>query len=398
MTENAARGTTASRDRLLSILNTVVDGIVIINARGLIETFNPAAERIFGYTAEEVRGRNVNMLMPTPYRDEHDGYIENYQRSGQAKIIGIGREVSGLRKDGSTFPLDLAVSEFTFEGDRYFTGIIRDITDRKRSEEQLRRSKGELERTLSELQAATQQLWQSAKLASVGELAASIAHELNNPLATITLRLESLLANTSLDAAARQSLSIVQQESDRMASLVANLLQFTRSSPEQESSVDLLEELERSLELLRHLFRKHEVQVDVDIDSSLPIVYADRQKLRQVFLNLLSNASDAMPRGGRLRLRAGRATLSDRPAVEISFSDTGGGIPPEHLGKVMDPFFTTKEEGKGTGLGLAICRRIVVQEHSGNLLIDSVVGQGTTVRVVLPTKRSTKSAGGRRPE
>lgn len=387
-TAKETRSRSDAQDRLASVLNTVVDGIVTINARGTVESMNPSAERIFGYAAADVIGKNVKLLMPEPFQSEHDTYLANYLRTRTAKIIGIGREVFGRRKDGSVFPMDLAVSQFHYEGEQYFTGIVRDISDRKQAEEAARKAKHELEHALAELKAATQQLWQSAKLASVGELAASIAHELNNPLATVTLKLEALLLNRELDPAARLSLTIVQQETDRMANLVGNLLQFTRLGPEQQSSVDLHEELEKSLELVHHLFRKHQIHVHMQIDRTLPVIFADRQKLRQVFLNLLSNACDAMTHGGTLTVTAEATTVGQVPAVAISFADTGEGIAPEHLDKVMDPFFTTKAEGKGTGLGLAICRRIVVQEHAGSLTIESAPRNGTVVRMVLPTKRS----------
>jgi len=387
---DAAKGTREradAQDRLAFILNTVVDGIVTINSGGLIESFNSSAERIFGYAAAEAIGKNVKMLMPQPYESEHDGYLRNYMDTGRAKIIGIGREVVGKRKDGTVFPMDLAVSQFHFEGQQYFTGIVRDISAQMEAAEAARQTRVELEHAHAELKAATQQLWQSAKLASVGELAASIAHELNNPLATVTLKLDSLLSR-DLDAAVRHSLIIVQQETDRMANLVGNLLQFTRLGPEQQSSVDLAEELAKSLELVHHLFRKHQIEVRIHIDRALPVIFADRQKLRQVFLNVLSNACDAMASGGTLTLHAEESTVDERPAVAISFADTGVGIPPELLPKVMDPFFTTKDEGKGTGLGLAICRRIVVQEHAGRLTVDSAPGKGAVVRIVLPTRRS----------
>ncbi len=385
---SANRNRPPNQDRLLSIFNTAVDGIITIDAGGIVETINPSAERIFGLAADEVVGRNVSLLMPQPFQGEHDAYLANYLRTGAAKIIGIGREVIGRRKDGSTFPMDLAVSEFRIEHKRYFTGIVRDISDRKRAEETAKNSQRELEKTLAELTAATQQLWQTAKLASVGELAASIAHELNNPLATVSLRLESVLDDSRLDPALRHSLTIVQQEADRMAHLVGNLLQFTRVSPDQESSVDLHEELEKSVELVQHLFRKHRIAVEWKIAATLPTIFADRQKLRQVFLNLLTNACDAMPERGTLSL--GAALSANRDAVELTFADTGVGIAPEHLAKVMDPFFTTKEEGKGTGLGLAICRRIV-QEHAGKLTIESVRGQGTAIHILLPIKDPAKS-------
>jgi signal transduction histidine kinase len=268
-----------------------------------------------------------------------------------------------------------------------------DITERKRAEEALRESKEALERSVAELQAkneevrtTTQQLWQAAKLASVGELAASIAHELNNPLATVCLRAESVLRRTAADDPRRRALEVIDQEARRMGELVANLLQFSRRGVEQVSTVDVRQELAGAVDLIHHQLRKRQIAAVRELAPETPTIYGDRQKLRQVFLNLLTNASDAMPRGGTLTLRAAPAALEGgKPGVLVEVSDTGVGIPAEHLGKALEPFFTTKEEGKGTGLGLAICRRIV-QEHHGTLQLLSEVGKGTTVRLLLPVK------------
>jgi two-component system, LuxR family, sensor kinase FixL len=226
----------------------------------------------------------------------------------------------------------------------------------------------------------------TAKLASVGELAASVAHELNNPLGTVRLRVESVLGRTPADDPRRRALEIVEQEARRMGDLVANLLQFARRGAEQISTVDVRQELAKAVELIHHHLRKHLVTVVQEFAAETPALYADRQKLRQVFLNLLTNAADAMPQGGTLTLRTAPATLEGgRSGVLIEFADTGVGIPAELLDKATEAFFTTKEEGKGTGLGLAICRR-VVQEHQGTIRIDSEEGKGTTVRLVLPLR------------
>ena len=483
-----------SEARMHALLEAVVDGIISIDERGVLQTINPAAERLFGYAAQEVIGQNVKLLMPSPYQGEHDGYLAHYLATGEKKIIGIGREVDGLRKDGTTFPMDLSVAEARLGTEQIFVGIIRDITERKRAEASLSRlaaivessedaivskaldgtimswnagaermfgySAGEMlgrhisilapperpcevpamleriklgervdhfetvrvrkdgrridvsvtispirdvsgkvlgaaaikreiteqKRVNEEIRAMTQQLWQAAKLASVGELAASIAHELNNPLATVTLRIESVLARTPADDPRRRALEIVEQEAKRMGDLVANLLQFARRGDGQASTVEIRQELAKALELIYHNLRKRLISIVQEFAPDTPTIYADRQKLRQVFLNLLTNASDAMPQGGTLTLRTAPATLDNgKPAVLIELADTGTGILAENLERIMEPFFTTKEEGKGTGLGLAICRR-VVQEHHGSIQIASEVGKGTTVRIVLPVK------------
>jgi signal transduction histidine kinase len=271
-----------------------------------------------------------------------------------------------------------------------------------------------LQRQKEEIQVLSQQLWQAAKLATMGELAASIAHELNNPLATVTLRVESLLAQAAADDPQRRALAVIEQEVERMGQLVANLLQFSRRGQPQISSLDVREELDNTLGLIQYHLRNHRITVVRQFAPDVPLLHADRQQLRQVFLNLLTNASDAMPQGGTLTLGVAAARSNERPpagrdlaqaadlaqrgerllpsagAVVITFTDTGIGIAPEDMPKVLEPFFTTKAEGRGTGLGLAICRR-VVQEHHGTIEITSTLGAGTTVRLVLPVAHGTNS-------
>ncbi len=425
---------------LPALLEAAVDGIIGIDEGGLIQTINPAAERLFGYASREVIGQNVRVLMPSPYREEHDGYLARYLATGQKKIIGIGREVVGRRKDGTTFPMDLSVAEARAGRRANLRGIVRDITERKRAEEArsrlaaivessedaivaksldgtimtwnagaermfgysagevlgrhisilapperpcevpailerikrgervehfetvrirkdgrridvsvtispikdatgkvlgasaIKRDITEQKRVNEEIRAMTQQLWQAAKLASVGELAASIAHELNNPLATVILRVESVLGRTPADDPRRRALEIVEQEAKRMGDLVANLLQFSRRGDDQISTVDIRQELAKAVELIHFNFRKRLINVVQEFAPDTPTIYADRQKLRQVFLNLLTNASDAMPQGGTLTLRTAPATLDNgKPAVLIEFADTGAGIPAENL-------------------------------------------------------------------
>lgn len=252
-----------------------------------------------------------------------------------------------------------------------------------------RRDQEALQEKTEELRVMTQQLWQAARLAGVGELAASIAHELNNPLATVSLRVEGLLAKTPPDDPRRKALEIIEGEVERMAGLVGNLLQFSRAGVEKVSTVDVCEEVRRTLELVDYHLRKQQIRAEPEFAPAVPAIYADRQQLRQVLLNLFTNSADAMPAGGRLvpRVRPG-ALAGGVPAVVIEVADTGAGIPPELLSRVTEPFFTTKPEGKGTGLGLAICRRIVKQ-HQGTIEVESRPGEGTTIRITLPVRPDT---------
>jgi len=288
--------------------------------------------------------------------------------------------------------------------------LTAEIAERRRAEEALI-AKGE------ELKVMSQQLWQAAKLATMGELAASIAHELNNPLTTVSLRVELLLAQVSDDDPKRRALEVIEGEVGRMGSLVANLLQSSRRSGQQISTVDVREEIDNTLELVRYHLIKGRIAIVREFAPDVPMVQADRGQLRQLFLNLFTNAGDAMPEGGTLTIRVGGAErfvnrrigesekgglVSHSPLLPLSdphlpthvvieITDTGIGIAPEDLPKVMEPFFTTKPEGKGTGLGLPICRRIA-QEHHGTLEIESEVGKGTVVRVRLPVANGSNAA------
>ncbi|QJW93883.1 PAS domain-containing sensor histidine kinase [Frigoriglobus tundricola] len=375
-----------ARARLDVVIRSAHDAIILLDADLRVLLFNPAAEQVFGCPAGAALGAGLSNFLPAGLPTADSGTTPH--------------EIEGRRRDGRPVPLEVSASRTESGGQTVHTLIVRDVTERKRAEVELRETARQREQALSELQArtdelkgTTQQLWQAAKLAGVGELAASIAHELNNPLGTVSLRVEGVLAKTPADDPRRKPLEIIEGEIERMASLVANLLQFSRAGRDQVSTVDVCDEVSRTVELIAHHLRKRRVKVEPHMAPDVPIIHADRQQLRQVFLNLFTNAADAMPGGGRLVPRVRPGTLpGGRPGVVIEVTDTGVGIPVELLGRVFEPFFTTKEEGKGTGLGLAICRRIV-QQHHGTLEIDSRPGEGTTVRITLPLRPDTNVVG-----
>jgi signal transduction histidine kinase len=233
--------------------------------------------------------------------------------------------------------------------------------------------------------AMMQQVWAVAKLATLGEVAAGVAHELNNPLATLSLKVESLMFGLPDNDPRSAELRIASSEIDRMGKLVAGLLSYGRGKTPEYSTFDMAQEIEKTLILIVYYLQKRKIVVERDYAADLPLIIADRQKLRQVFLNLFTNAADAMPEGGTMtiRLRAlGEGGLYERKIL-FELQDTGTGIATNLLPNVMEPFFTTKPEGKGTGLGLAICRRII-EEHGGSIEIESTQGVGTTVRIVFP--------------
>ena len=274
--------------------------------------------------------------------------------------------------------------------DKRTAALQSEIAERKAAEAALQ-AKNEEIKTIS------QQLMQAEKLATMGELAASIAHELNNPLATVSLSVELLISKTPVNDPRLRKLEIIGQEVERMGNLVSNLLQFSRRSQPQISTVNVCDEVEKTLELIHYLLRKRCIAVVRDFKPENPIIHADRQQLRQMFLNLFMNASDAMPEGGTLTIRVFKqeSGVRDQGAafVVIEIADTGVGIPPEILPKVLEPFYTTKPEGKGTGLGLAICRRIA-QEHRGTLNITSegCPGNGARVCITLPFSNGHNTA------
>ena len=346
----------ASEGKWRSIVQSAVDGIVVIDAYGRVEAFNPAAERLFGYTEKELQGQNVNVLMPSPYHEEHDTYLARYLATGRAKIIGTGREVTGRRQDGSTFPLHLSVGELTVEGERKFTGILHDLTSRVRLEEQLR---------------------EGAALAKVGEMAAVIAHEVKNPLAGIRGAIQVIGGRLQPDSKEAMVVSEIVKRIDALDGLIKDLLLFARPPQPRRVSVDVVPLVTMTADLLSQDPSLKDVKIDVDGTS--PPVLADAEMLKIVFQNLLVNSAHAMH---------GRGTVDVTIApvdgtCEISFTDTGPGIPQDIRDKIFMAFFTTKS--RGTGLGLATAKRIV-EAHQGQIAIDCPPSGGTTVRVRLPTE------------
>jgi PAS domain S-box-containing protein len=363
-------------------LESAANAIMITNEKGEIIWINPAFTETTGYSSVDAVGRNPRFLK--------SGKQDQAFYQGMWETILAGRvwrnTVINRRKDGNLNTEDLTITPIRNQAGKitHFVAIKQDIT-------QLQQALSELQQKSDELAAMTQQLWHASKLTTMGELSASIAHELNNPLATVALRVENLLMQIPADDQQRRSLEIITQEVDRMAGLVENLLQFSRRSHRQVSTVDLREEIVNSVEFVHYYLRTRKIEVVREFADPLPTIQADRQQVRQLFLNLLTNASDAMPQGGKLFVRAEATWLEGAAAVALEFEDTGEGITAEHLAKIWEPFFTTKPEGKGTGLGLAICRRIV-EEHGGAIEIKSETGRGATVRMTFPATANGAAA------
>jgi two-component system sensor kinase FixL len=344
----------ASEARWRAIIDSAVDGIVVIDAHGSIEAFNPAAERLFGYTTAEVQGHNVNMLMPSPYREEHDGYLARYLATGHAKIIGIGREVQGRRKDGTTFPLHLAVGQITIEGARKFTGILHDLSDRVQMESRLR---------------------EQAALAKLGEMAAVIAHEVKNPLAGIRGAMQVFGSRIPPDDASGRVVKDIVARIDSLDQMMKDMLLFARPPKLRLAPTEIAPLVAMTASLLRQDPALSEL--DIRVEGTAPPVLADADMLRIVFQNLLINGAHAMHGTGSIRVTIDTVDAS----CQIAFIDRGPGIPPEIRDKIFTPFFTTKS--RGSGLGLPTAKRLI-EAHNGQIAIDSPPAGGTTVIVRLP--------------
>jgi PAS domain S-box-containing protein len=375
-------GQTASPEvqaaKLRGILESAVAAIITIGDRGLIEDINPATERLFGYSASELIGQNVKVLMPEPYRGEHDGYIASYAATGVKKIIGIGREVSGRRKDGTTFPVHLSVSEFEADGRRYFTGMIHDISDRTHVEEALRES----ERRLA----------QSQKMEAVGQLTGGIAHDFNNLLLVISGNLELLEPRLNSEES-RALLKDAQDAAGLGSKLTDQLLTFARRRHMDAHVIHLNDLVVSITDMLRRTLGEH-ITLSTSLARDVWPTRADPGQFQSAIVNMAVNARDAMPQGGKLVVETRniefdadhadyQSELQPGQYVQLSISDTGAGMEPEIRDRVFEPFFTTKEKGGGTGLGLAMVYGFVKQS-GGHVTIYSEPGLGTTINLYFP--------------
>ena len=374
----------ANEERLRSVVDNVIDGIVTIDERGIVLSFNRAAEKLFGYAADEVLGRNVNMLMPEPFRSQHDNYVRHYVETGERRIIGIGREVVGQRRDGTTFPMDLAVSEFHVEGVRYFTGIVRDITERKVLEEELRQRAREL--ALSDRRK--------------DEFLAMLAHELRNPLAPIMNALQILRMRKSDDSMVEEMRKIMERQTRQMGRLVDDLLDISRITrgkiqlkPER---LDLLSVVQIAIETTRPHIEARRHKLTVCLPSRPVWLQGDAARLEQVLANLLNNAAKYTEPGKQIWL----SVAVNDGQVALHVKDNGIGIEPEMLPQIFDLFAQAdksldRSQG-GLGIGLTLVHRLV-EMHGGTVEARSEgLGKGSEFIVRLPTL--PEPAGGARGE
>ncbi len=352
----AARALRDSEARWRAIVEAAEDAIVVIDARGTIESFNESAERLFGFREDEAIGQNVRLLMPNDEALRHDEYLARYARSGQRRIIGIGREVEGRRKDGRPFPLHLSVAEVSIEGQPRFVGMLRDLTERTRLETQLRQESG---------------------LVRLGELAAVLAHEVRNPLAAVSGAIQ-MLSEHLPTAEDREITGEILTRLEALSDLMNDLLLYARPPRMQVVRVELWPLLEGLVAFFAA--DPSWANVDASITGDPLVVVADPELLKIALQNLLLNAVQAMRGRGRLSVHVRTVGANG----EIDIIDSGPGIPADVAERLFTPFFTTK--ARGTGLGLATARRIA-QEHGGEVRIFQTSPAGTTMRLTVKTAR-----------
>jgi two-component system sensor kinase FixL len=357
---------------LRSILATVPDAMVVIDEWGLILSFSAAAEKMFGYSENEVVGENVKILMPNPDRDRHDQYLSNYLATGKRKIIGIGRVTTALHRDGNTFPIELAVGEAWSGGRRIFTGFIRDLTERQQ--------------TLLRLQDLQSELAHVGRVSEMGTLASSLAHELNQPLTAVATYCESArdLLSSKIDEETmdmvREAMDEAAKQAIRAGQIVRRLRDFM-SHGETERRVESLQRLINEANALALVgSREHGMDVQLSLDSGADIVFVDRIQIQQVLVNLIRNAIDAMIEAPLRRLSIRTARLDGQTRVTVE--DSGSGISEAIADQLFQPFVTSKQNGMG--IGLSICRTIV-QAHGGRIWFEPAGGGGTAFHFTLPS-------------
>ncbi|MBI5191368.1 MAG: PAS domain S-box protein [Nitrospirae bacterium] len=355
-----------------AILNTVLDGIITINDHGIILKVNPEAEKVFGYTAGEMIGNNVSMLMPEPYASHHDEYIKRYLDTRQPRVVGIGREVAGLRKDGTTFPLELGMNEVRLDGKVMFTGVVRDLTGRKKMEKQKQ------------------------------DFYAMVTHDIKSPL-TVILAYAEIMADEAggLDKESRGMAESIIKSSDKVLELLDDFLAISKVEAGNFrldlKETGLGEVLEDLYGQFRPLAEKDGHAFSLELADGLPVVEVDRSYLGRAVTNLLSNAFKFTPAGGAVGLKAAIEESAGERLVRVSVSDTGAGIAPEDRPKVFEKYYRTKgaTNVKGTGLGLAIVKA-VAEAHKGRVELESEPGKGSRFSIVLPVKAGARA--GRRAD
>ena len=361
-----------THSELRAVINTIVDGVIIITDKGIIERYNPACAKIFGYTEKEAIGENVSFLMPEPYHADHDTYISNYKKTHQPKIIGIGREVRGRKKDGSVFPMYLSVGELSREDGRGFGGIIRDLSYRY-----------EQQKKYETLQQAHFHL---SRVSAMDQMGATIAHELNQPLTAVMNYTEAgiiLLERQANDVSPKRLKNIMTKASEqakRAAQILSRLRKFIETGDMDKRIQAIGPVIESAVDLTLPSFKNDGITHKIDFEGSLPDVLINDIQIQQVIVNLVRNACEAMQTVNIKHLSI-KCFQSDENNFQISISDTGKGMTQAQYEKLYEPFSSTKTTGLGVGLSIS---RSIIANHEGRIWAEPNVPQGSIFHLTLP--------------
>ena len=359
------------QSHLRSILDTVPDAMIVINGYGIIQFFSIAAERLFGYSEQEAIGKNVSELMPMPDRARHDGYLARYRSTGERHIIGIGRIVTGQRRDGTTFPMHLSIGEMQSGGAPYFTGFVRDLTEHQQ--------------TQARLQELQSELVHISRLTAMGEMASALAHELNQPLAAISNYMKGsrrLLADSADPNASKieSAMDRAAEQALRAGQIIRRLRDFVSRGESEKRMESLSKLIEEAGALGLSGARDQNIQLRFNLNPEFDLVLVDRVQIQQVLVNLFRNALEAMAQSPQRELVVSNAEVAD-DMVEVSVSDTGSGFQDDVKANLFQTFFTTKETGMGVGLSIS---RSIIEAHGGRMWAESNASGGATFRFTLP--------------
>jgi len=369
--EGGAQAALREREaHLRSVLETVPDAMIVIDASGVIELFSIAAERLFGYAAAEAIGKNVSLLMPSPYAELHGSFLTRYLTTGEKRVIGVGRVVIGQRKDGSTFPMELAVGETLVGERRIFTGFVRDLTERQ-----------EAQKRLHELQS---ELAHMSRFTAMGEMASTLAHELNQPLTAVASYLNGcrrLLERGAADEALlREGIERAAEQALRAGQIIRRLREFVSRGETERRPENLPKLVEEASALALVGAGETGVRVTYAFSPDCPAVVADKVQIQQVLLNLIRNALEAMHGASRRELVIS-TTPGHEQQVRVAVADTGPGIAPEVAEQLFRPFVSTKAQGMGVGLSVS---RTIIEAHGGRLWAETNAEGGTVFAFTLP--------------
>src|SRR4051812_25999120 len=354
-----------------SILDTVPDAMIVIDEHGIMQFFSSAAERQFGYSAAEAIGKNISALMPEPDRSRHEGYLVRYLNTGERRIIGIGRIVTGMRNDGTTFPMHLTIGEMQSAGRPYFTGFVRDLTEQQQTQARLQELQSELVHV--------------SRLSAMGEMASALAHELNQPLSAISNYMKGsrrlLAASTDVNAPKIEAaLDRAAEQAIRAGDIIRRLRNFVARDASEKRVESLSKLIEEAGALGLTGAREQGVFLRFNLDPTCDLVLADRVQIQQVLVNLFRNALEAMADSIHRELIATNSKAAD-DMIEIAISDTGSGLSDDALDNLFQPFFTTKEGGMGVGLSIS---RTIIDSHGGRMWAETNEAGGATFRFTLP--------------